>query len=72
MKTVPVILHLQESDQFDGAFIGLQRYLASRGGYATLGIKHGTNCRAKRLDLAEVIPMHRAPRWPGVAPEGAA
>ena len=34
--------------------------------------QHGTNCRAKRIDPADVIPMRRARRWPGVAPEGAA
>ena len=50
----------------------LAKALESLGVKARAVKQPGTNCRAKRVEMADVIPMHRARRWPGVVPDGAA
>jgi hypothetical protein len=68
MKTITVRLRAPD----DLSTATLARALNDLGVWVEAVPQHGTNCRAKRLDLADVIPMHRAKRWPGIVPDGAA
>ena len=68
MKSITVRLRAPDSL----SLADLARELNHLGCWVEAVPQHGTNCRAKRVEMADVIPMHRARRWPGVVPEGAA
>ena len=68
MKSITVRLRAPD----DLSTATLARALSDLGCWVEAVPQPGANCRAKRLDMAEVIPMPRAKRWPGVMPEGAA
>ena len=66
MKSITVRLRTPE----DLSVATLARALNDLGCWVEAVPQPGTNCRAKRLDMADVIPMPRAKRWPFTAGQG--
>ena len=65
MKSITVRLRAPD----DLSTATLARALSDLGCWVEAVPQNGTNCRAKRIDMPDVIPMQR---WPGVVQEGAA
>lgn len=68
MKTMTVRLRAPESL----SVATLARALNDLGCWVEAVPQHGTGARARRIELAEVIQLHRAPKWPPAVPESAA